>query len=793
MKARWILTIGLLALLGIATPFVVRFAESEVEEPAPQPQRPMPARAMAYADRDPERDVAAERTEAAPPERAMRRLLVSVIDEHGDPVVGAVVHHEVHSADDEAVTASRSETITDAKGEATIAIEEAAPDARCAVVARRGELHGESDVAPFDDRVLIELQRDLTLTIEAMDSLGRPRPGLVLYMYAWNVSRRFGQCGRDLWTPRTDVDGRVRLEHLQSLLQIRPGVVAGSIVIGYELHGEGAAHRSIDIRELTGSDTVRLVVPDSGSIVIHPTDAQGQAVPAATLLDDGGQTWMFRRPSWREDAWWFDDLPLHGRWTAVLRTAGAPEIRVPVVGPMSAGEVVRIDVPLAVREWWFEGKLTRSDGVAVREGGEVRWRCPELALDEALSITSGGTLGRVGGAYPAAVSRVTRIEITVESPFAKPRTFSFTGPFAPGTHDLGELVVEPRKSEQMLVSLELRCEGHTITNGAQVRLVDAEGHELEGMLQRRIDGRIEVRGPVPSIPVFADCRHPDCVEALVPITPGARAVVDLRRASILRLSVVPPDVPRRQLWVELQPLDGPADPVSVNLAERSGGFRLQSPKTGRHRLSITAGGQVVHEAELSLHAGENRWPADGTRLDLRGRVRTFAIVARSSDPPTSPYDFGLLDVGSLLIDAGGALPAGFERPDRSAAFYSTPRSSDLLLCAPGHVPLRIANVRGDVDVTLPRMTKLEVENVTGDAATFRIRIVEDAVADPVLRAFDTDNPHRPEMDVDPAIDASQLWFASGTVLDIAMVRDGRLGPMQRVTVGPASPQRVTIR
>ena len=110
MKVWWLVAVGLLALLGVASPFVLRFAPTEIDDVSPRPVAVVHATAAVGGGGDRESPVA-ER-EVAASAQASRRVSVTVIDANGDPVAGATVRHEVRSRDDEKPAVTLGEAVT---------------------------------------------------------------------------------------------------------------------------------------------------------------------------------------------------------------------------------------------------------------------------------------------------------------------------------------------------------------------------------------------------------------------------------------------------------------------------------------------------------------------------------------------------------------------------------------------------------------------------------------------------------------------------------------------------------
>jgi hypothetical protein len=104
--------------------------------------------------------------------------------------------------------------------------------------------------------------------------------------------------------------------------------------------------------------------------------------------------------------------------------------------------------------------------------------------------------------------------------------------------------------------------------------------------------------------------------------------------------------------------------------------------------------------------------------------------------------------------------------------------------------VRVPGSGGDLTLHLQPCTWLALEGATATPRDkVRVRVIAEAVTDPLLRAFDR-HAHAAEFE---ATDPSELLFAPGTVLELTPVRDGKPGTAHRVVVGNESPQTVTLR
>ncbi|HEX6813136.1 MAG TPA: carboxypeptidase-like regulatory domain-containing protein [Planctomycetota bacterium] len=662
------------------------------------------------------------------------------------------------------------------------------------VIARLGELYGESCVGPDETPGLVELQRDIGLAIEVVDTLGRPQPGLVVVLATEGVSLREGLQRHFLKLPETDSRGRVRLPHAQHFLGA-PDAIEGRLRAFCQRRVSNdsditIAEQSVPWNDLSAETAIRLVVPAGGAIAVRVTDADGRSMGAKVeLRDDAGGKYESSLP-WAGDRLCFRGLPPGRRWTVVASprvVANVPDTVVAVTGPASADDVVEVDVTLPCRRWSFPVALVRSDGLPLRNL-ELTWICPELAIDAKDSCCDGRT-ARLDGMFPAHITRAQSMELRVDSPFVAAQVFRFQRTFAPGTNDLGEVVLSPSPQERVLASVEVRGDGAPLTGSALVWLATEAGYVDD--IRRQRDGRMELLGAPPGEPMLLGVEHDGWFAERTPVALGEHRVVDLVRAAMLVVPFVPPEMPIDWIDAELRCLDRTGDPREATLCEYPCVFEWRALQPGRYSMQICAAGRVLHdEPELVLHAGTQHWPAERKRLDLRGRVQAFRIIARGPAPAHS-----LLPVEALCIPVNGSLPTGFDDARLPENCFLPPAEPfDLLVRASEFLPQRVRDPRRDVVIELQPMTRVDLESAGPERETIRVRMQVDAVRDPVLRAFDTGNHH--EAESEQAVlhgERASLCLAPGTVIEVCLVGDGKTTPAQTVVVDTTSPQKVEVR
>lgn len=739
--------------------------------------------------------------DAAPPCRARIRIVTA----DGTPAPGAELLYwpprtaAARDADDARVdTTGDLEAALRATGRRSIAdgqgLVAIVADAHSAVCARSGDDYGELHLGYLDEIVLqearLELQRDASLRIEVVDSDGRPAPERMIELHAHCLSPRQGWMRTDDDLGRTDATGTLSVPHVLQRLGLPADAIEGTVRLSCARRTSDAsvvteAEQRLSWNELFASVTVRLVVPAGGTIVVTTTDASGAPCdPSVWLRDDRGETFDLE-PTGATGESVFRNVPIGRRWEVAVRSTGCErDIDTPVAGPATAGDVVRLAVTVPVRPWQIHARVLRSDGEPV-EGAKVTCACRGMA-DDPFSMTT-----REDGSIPfhtlwlnADVQRIDRMDLRIVTEQGQTGTFVVDHTLLPGPSDLGDFVLDPAPGETRLASIEVRCAGAVLDAQAWVGLyVSGEKHlEPVPCFVRRVGDVLELRGVPPSRPMQLVCGHPLCVTSQPqPVLVGEHRLVDLPRGASVVIAVSPPDIPADAIRATLTRA-GDVDAESIPLDREQHTFAWSRLAPGRYSLRIETDLGLLHEEPaLMLREGNQRWPADGARLDLRSRLAARCMVARSVVDDTE------VPIMTLQVPQDATtLPP----PDERYREWFVPRpGTDLLVRAWGYVPVRVTAPNTHVLLRLQPATRLKLDPGDAPYETIRARIVDDAVRDPLLRAFDTCNPHAPELD---AAGGSDFTFAPGTVLEFTVVRGGKAGSAQSVVVGTVSPQRVPL-
>jgi hypothetical protein len=254
-------------------------------------------------------------------------------------------------------------------------------------------------------------------------------------------------------------------------------------------------------------------------------------------------------------------------------------------------------------------------------------------------------------------------------------------------------------------------------------------------------------------------------------------VVELEPAASLAVHLLLPPVPRRLWTAQLTDDAG----TYGSYYDSGDGFEWRDEAPGCYRLLILVDGRPVHEvAALDLVVGRNRWPRGDGAIDLRGTAAAFRVAIEAADGGDVEWPHG-----SVVPSSSVAPSENLDEGRRKCPLpWFVPRSEpeDLILTAAGFVPVRVPGPTTDTVVRLQRCTALHVHTAQGSDVLTIVRVLEDPVRDPWVRALDGLNLHE-QYTTDAMKEPVELTCVPGTVVEIAVERDGKAGAPQRITIG----------
>lgn len=685
---------------------------------------------------------------------------------------------------------------TDARGQVTIRTDEVG-----SLCARRDDDYAElRDIDLYQGRPKkLVLVRDATLRVAVTDTSGAPCPGIDVVAASRAVTRSLGIRDDTQELGSTNEAGEVALRHLQRLAPL-PGedVIEWSLAVVLFADRPQPIRRPVTVAEVIAGTPIRLEVPAGGRAAVQVVEAMGRPCAAdVQLLDEHDDAFDWLRADPRHGRVAFHQVPPGRRWTAsasLALTGGKrwASARTAFVGPRSTGETVDVRVVLPCIVWTVTGTVRSAVGEALPR---IDWRATATAIatDGARFDMEAYTDIRDGrirwNLVTPVVEKITDIVLHATFQGAPLFDLPVARELRPEAQDLGEIVVPAIPDLQELATVEVRLAGDNVTATTTIALL-AKGEKSAQTAETSrsiVDGRMVLRGPPPGHPLHLYVSRPGAISIVRPLTgPGERVVVELEPAAQLIVPIVT-RLPSYHLEAELEPIaDGARGPAQSQGDEQSQLYWERLPP-GRYRLHVTAKGREVLVTDLPpLVAGDNRWPTNGGSLDLRDRMEACFVAVRNES--------FLLPDATLCVVPAGAVAIADEALQGDDPWLVLPdRERDVLVFAPGYVPQRVARPAGDIDVTLSRLTTLQLQETVGAEVALALEYLREGVTDAALRQLvEKLDPRQADFALGP-FQVEDFSFAPGTELRIRIQREGRDVSTMQVTVGTTSPQIVTIR
>jgi hypothetical protein len=675
---------------------------------------------------------------------------------------------------------------TDVHGAVTIDV-----DPGSDLCARSGDYYAALDLADSHDFPLtqyaLELARDLTLRVLVTDAAGRPREGIEVHVDCVFESRRLGAGEVSFAEVHTDANGLARVAHLQRVLPM-PGqdTVAWSLTVGC---GDDAVDRLVSWAELTAKEPLRFVLPIAGAVAARIVDGVGGHWRGYAQLIEVGTGMMLSLDSYdeKQGVYWFRRVPLDRRWQlrcvlpdhgSDLGLAEKPIVTTEFLGPQEAEAVVTVPMQVPECRWWISGRIVRSDGLPMPD-----------AIVTLLAAAFREREGLRGDRFdfrcnlPQAVTTISDLEIEVRDAMLRgPLVVRVDRQLEPGHTVLEPVVVPVPAVETLLATVEVRCAGRAVTESS--RLVLTGPSRTPVFTVRRDEGsRSRLYGAPHAGELELLCTHPGCRAAAVTMRAGSECTVELAPTAELLLRIRPPAIPYQLVACDLLAAGEPDETTM----EPSGQFHWTNLTPGTCALRIRAMGRVLWELpSFELVAGANVWPPDGAWIDLRSSVRAVNLDVRPADGQGRIEDFATFFVPTDQVEPPSDFGA-FRMPMKNWLVPSA-RQRDVLVHADGFVPVRVANPTVDTVVQMQRLTTLQCVGAD-PTASCTVRVVGSPLRDPMLLALRRECGE-PQSEFEGQ--EFEVSHPPGTVLELTVVRGGKVRPPQHVVVGSSSPQRVVL-
>lgn len=695
----------------------------------------------------------------------------------------------------------------------------------------------------------VELAADARLRIQVVDSSGRPAADLPVEVLGRHVDPWTGGIGTfraELGV--TDAAGVVEHHHVQCLIPRRDRRSADwQLRARIALEHLSAVERTIGEGDFDADIHVRLVVPMGGRVTLEFVDDRGRPLPVddwtleAAFAHSAEQAGprahevdlvppdapaLVRVPATAEPhriigtlapserAVEFQQVPLHARWQFVVRTPGI-DCRHEFAGPTHPGEAMHVRVVTDLVRCDVHGRIRLASGEAVV--GAYVWLRADAAVDRehAVSNATGRFVtsaavhrGRLPLANACLDVRPTDDTTKVEVPL--PRIDA-------SSTDAGTIEVPALSTVPLLATVRLTNGGRPIVDHSLLVTVDASscGVGIRDLRVTKTGDAWLLRSSTaePRLRLTMDFFGTGS-RISVPFQRGA--VLDLvvpPPATNLAISVVPPAVPWGLVWAEVVAAGADAKGAVVAYPEASHGalaFHWHFLEDGAHTLRIGVQNTLLHEVRgVELREGANEWPRDGSSFDLRARggARVIAVSAQTAagEPLGTSMVAGESSALLRAVPPTGDVTAMLRCSNsfsggRSTVILESP-PADLVVTARGHVPVRLAAPASDVALRLRSNSEVVLHPPEGEGIQLHVRLVDDGLRDPLVRAADAATGDAASLCQDEALEwkptddepSLRLHLHPDAVLEVAVVRKGGVGPTERVLVPPVGLREVRLR
>jgi hypothetical protein len=514
------------------------------------------------------------------------------------------------------------------------------------VFASKGELRGYQPLfMSNDDPLRVALAPGKAVRVRVVNGGGRPVQGVPVVLGPQHVP---------LLTRTSDEGGLVAFKHLDQVLG------SGSIKIKYSVYlgvpSRDGPSEPVDVMD-PPADPIRLVLPDTGSVVVTARDATGRllrsgfarleigVVPrrvkaervmqeGVVALEDGRAVFPFVAL----------ELPLIA---TVLEDPFSEPVSVRAIGPVRPGEEVLIDVTVDTSSYVMVARAVDEDGsllpktlfhVEISEGDGPN-RDVTAATSRLMSDAEGLLRIRLNPLWAAATTRRVTLTMIVNGVLFGEGRIETTRAFPQGETPVGDVRIE--RSPLLVSGVVVDAQGDPISwahVGLERRVLDAEERgdfRWQRVWSRpRTDalGRFEYRGLMDQ----GDLRVVASARGFLPGAPtGFRAgatgvsLVLQRAGGIQGRLLLDPGVPSPA--VTATAMDG-EHPTQYAAVQGDGIFNIEELAPGLVRVEVqTQTKDPVATVEgIRVIAGEKTEDPRLT-IDLRGSLHVIHVHVRTPD------------------------------------------------------------------------------------------------------------------------------------------------------------------
>jgi hypothetical protein len=591
--------------------------------------------------------------------------------------------------------------------------------------------------------IVLELVLDRALPVKVVDARGEPvaRAKVLLDLMDGPVNQQ--------WTETTRSDGLATFRHIGVGRPVGDGAAGSVSVVGtFDVPIE-VPFRVADWPE----ETLVLVVPESGVVVVEVVDEEGRLCEKLTgevvLVIEREQlpgAMLYNRP--RETA------ELEGGRARFERVGlglelgasfdGRPElapVRATFRGPAGAGEEVVVRLVVGAPEAVLLFRALDASGKPLA-GTEVEI-ATKRSTESGSSITTGGESlatdaeGRVHMPLLETWHEGTRLELEVTHESGLAASVDVSRGFPPGETDLGDVVL--RAPEVLVAGRILDIEGKPIS-GAHVKVEthsdDADADALEWWTflwdVSKEDGSFSFPDGTTASELRLVVSSPDFVEPEpVPVTRGQRdVVIVLERGGAVAGSIVPPEGLSPSAF-QIQRGASASSNRAVGV-EADGSFVARGLAPGSVDVSVWL---VPGNVRLTEIPGVEVVDGETTRdprlqgIDCRDLVTALRVRVRRSDGE-------LADGGWVRILGAPGDEAGFLIESGEARVLGQRGPLDLEIAVPGHRLARRFDVRADLEVVLDPAFRVRLElarevELPGESTQLQVRLTRTSGPDDV--------------------------------------------------------------
>lgn len=601
------------------------------------------------------------------------------------------------------------------------------------VGARLGEWWGmRSFPAVIGELEYLELEHDFGVTVQVVDPEGQPRAGVpvVLGLEARNRLRRVGALVRS-----EGAEGIAHFPHVQHISGFQSAV---SAFVGFGFPCADPPEHSIDRENLTAAP-IRLVMPETGSVLLRLEDPAGESVRDGRSVwleadrDDGGSGRTLSRSTSRlryqaaveEDesgTLLFEHVGVGLDLRAFSPVRGFEPVVARGPGPGRPGERVELTLRYGEVLPTFTGQIVDAAGTPLADRAlRLLVRSPRFALGTATFSTRGKSDER--GAFRLVLDRGPVLD---DSAFVELQVLSgsnverfgptgFRGEVTAGVHDLG---VIPVAGAGVLLSGRVVDDRGEPIRSAMVTPKRRQRLNMPGDrwmwvdcsdLRARTDeeGRFEIRGEAEVGEYQLEAYHWGHLVEEVPVALGSIDLrIVLRRESQLAGSLlVDEGVPVALIELRIRPLDTEDHGRTARIAD-DGTFLFHALAPGRYEARLGLRGDerpLVDPFVVEVPSGETARPPGLQQVDLRGVLRgiTVTVVDEDGREIDAMLEYRPIEEGS----GGAKVPVKSGR----AAFILRGSAADLRVGGEGFRTQGFEGVSSDLHVVLRRGTPVRLQ------------------------------------------------------------------------------------